>query len=265
MEHVEGLSEHAARNRAAWNVEASRYVASAERKWEPGCAPHWGIWNVPEASLQALPVGLDAVAGLDVVELGCGTAYWSAWLARAGARPVGVDLSEEQLATARAMQERHGLTFPLVHASAEDVPLDDGAFDLAFSEYGASLWCEPRTWIGEAARLLAPGGWLVFLTGSVLSALTAPYVEAPLTETLQRPMADVRRLAWDDDDPPTVEFHLPHGEMLSLLGELGFTDVALREVYAPTGGDPDEVAHYATRGWSQRWPVEEIWVARAAR
>ncbi len=256
---LERLNDHEARNRAEWNRVAPEWVAAAERHWDPATEPHWGIWHVPEASVGALaPVG--DLAGRDVVELGCGTAYWSAWLARRGARPVGVDLSEGQLATAREMQERHSLAFPLVHASAERVPLPDASFDLALSEYGASLWCDPHAWIPEAARLLRPGGWLVFLTGSVLAALTAPE-EGPLGEALVRSMDEIRRIAWDVD--PSIEFHLPHGEMLALLGSGGFTDVALREVYAPEDGrDPGEVAHYATRGWSRRWPVEEIWVAR---
>lgn len=259
MDAVEGLNEHEARNRASWNAGAGDWVAAAERNWS-GDEPHWGIWHVPESSLGALPMGLDGVDGLDVVELGCGTAYWSAWLARRGARPVGVDLSEEQLATARRMQERFGLTFPLVHASAERLGMfGDAEFDVALSEYGASLWCEPRAWLSEAARVLRPGGWLVFLTGSVLSALTAPE-EGPVGETLLRPMDAIRRMEWEDD--PCVEFHLPHGEMLALLGSLGFEEVGLREVYAPQGGDAGEVAHYATRGWSQRWPVEEVWTAR---
>ncbi|WP_246568078.1 class I SAM-dependent methyltransferase [Streptomyces flaveus] len=47
------------------------------------------------------------------IELGCGTAYVSAWLARAGAHPVGIDLSEKQLATARAMQAEFGIDFPI--------------------------------------------------------------------------------------------------------------------------------------------------------
>ena len=93
------------------------------------------------------------VDGLDVIELGCGTAYWSAWLARRGARPVGVDITPEQLATARELQAEHGLEFPLVEASAEAVPLPDASFDLAFSEYGASLWCEPA----RVARPRRPG------------------------------------------------------------------------------------------------------------
>ena len=105
------------------------------------------------------------------IELGCGTGYVSAWLARAGASPVGIDVSEKQLATARAMQAEFGIEFPLVLGHAEQVPYDDDMFDLAISEYGASLWCDPCRWIPEAARLLAPGGRLVFLGRSPLFAL----------------------------------------------------------------------------------------------
>ena len=58
-----------------------------------------------------------------MIDLGCGTGYWCAWFARLGARPVGLDLSEEQLATARELQAEHGIEFPLIHASAEAPPL----------------------------------------------------------------------------------------------------------------------------------------------
>src|SRR5205823_1031525 len=130
-----GLTEHAARNREAWAVEASNYVASAERSWaRPEFS--WGNLGAPESELGLL----GDVEGKDVVELGCGTAYVSAWLARRGARPVGVDVTPAQLETARRMQDERGLEFPLIEASAEAVPLPDESFDLAVSEYGASLW-----------------------------------------------------------------------------------------------------------------------------
>ena len=71
------LTEHAARNREAWAVEASNYVASAKRSWaRPEFS--WGILGAPESELGLL----GDVEGKDVVELGCGTAYFSAWLAR---------------------------------------------------------------------------------------------------------------------------------------------------------------------------------------
>jgi ubiquinone/menaquinone biosynthesis C-methylase UbiE len=72
--------------------------------------------------------------GRDSIELGCGTGYVSAWLARRGARPAGIDNSEAQLATARQLQDRFGLRFPLIHASAEQAPFADACFDLAISE-----------------------------------------------------------------------------------------------------------------------------------
>jgi ubiquinone/menaquinone biosynthesis C-methylase UbiE len=114
------------------------------------------------------------LGGADSLELGCGTGYVSTWLARRGARPVGLDNSAAQLATAAALQHRFGLHFPLIQASAEQVPLADATFDLVISEYGASIWCDPYAWIPEAARLLRPGGQLIFLVNAVQLILTRP-------------------------------------------------------------------------------------------
>ena len=170
------LSEHARVNRDAWNVKAVEDVALAERQWATR-RDQLGHLERSRGEVGALP----DVDGKDVVELGCGTAYVSAWLARRGARPVGIDVSENQLATARAMQAKHGLEFPLHHASAEDVPLPDDCADFVISEYGASLWCDPDAWLAEAARLLRPGGDLVFLTNSLMVTLCAPDVGAATT------------------------------------------------------------------------------------
>ena len=87
-------------------------------------------------------------------------------------RPAGLDNSAAQLATARHLQDRFGLRFPLIHASAEQAPVTGASFDLAISEYGASIWCDPYAWIPEAARLLRPGGQLIFLVNSALLMLT---------------------------------------------------------------------------------------------
>ena len=133
--------------------------------------PHWGVGNVPESEIKVLP----DVRGLDVIELGCGTAYFGAWLKRLGARRVvGVDITPAQLDTAREMNEEFGLGLEFIEANAEDVPLPDASFDLAFSEYGASIWCDPYRWIPEAARLLRPGGELLFMRNSTLQILCSP-------------------------------------------------------------------------------------------
>ena len=248
------LSDHERANKASWEQEAANYVEPARRNWASDRI-EWGIHDVPEAEIGALP----DVDGLDVVELGCGTAYFSAWLARRGARPTGVDITENQLATARAMQAEHGLEFPLIQASAEDVPLPAACADLVLSEYGASLWCEPAAWIAEAARLLRPAGRLVFLTNSVLVALTAPS-SGPNGDRLLRGQREISPLRFDDDD--AIEFHLSHSEWFALLTRNGFDVTGLYELYAPAGAEPSRHADWMPLEWAQRWPIEEIWTAR---
>jgi SAM-dependent methyltransferase len=259
LEGAEGgvsLSDHEERNRAMWSGYAPEWVEPAERAWAAE-EIEWGVWDVPESELGVLP----DVAGKDVVELGCGTAYFSAWLARLGARPVGVDLTPAQLETARKMQARHELEFPLVEASAEDVPLPAASFDLAVSEYGASIWADPNRWVPEAARLLRPGGELVFLVNGTFSVLCWPDdEEEPPTEELRRPYFGLGRLEWPDDG--SVEFHQGYGSWIRVLRESGFEVVDLVELRAPEGAEPTRFPGWVSPDWARRWPAEEIWRAR---
>jgi 2-polyprenyl-3-methyl-5-hydroxy-6-metoxy-1,4-benzoquinol methylase len=98
------LPDHVVRNRAQWDEWAREYEAAGRSNWARE-EPAWGIWGVPESQVRMFP---DDVAGLDVIELGCGTAYVSAWLARRGAKPVGIDNSEAQLARACACSRSSG-------------------------------------------------------------------------------------------------------------------------------------------------------------
>ena len=243
------------RNRAAWSEWAAEYVENAERSWGQDEIT-WGIWRVPETELHALP----DVAGKDVVELGCGTAYFSAWLAKRGAHPVGVDLTPAQLETARQCQQDLGIEFPLVEASAEDVPLPDSSFDLALSEYGASIWCQPERWLGEAARLLRPGGELVFLCNSPISILCSPD-EGKVGDRLLRPQFGMYRFDWPGEDEG-VNFYLPHGEWIRLLGEKGLELIALHELRAPADAQDHPHYEFVTAEWARKWPSEDIWRAR---
>ena len=145
-----------------------------------------------------------------------------------------------------------------LEGNAEEVPLPDASFDLAISEYGASIWCDPYRWIPEAARLLRPGGELVFLVNSVFTMLCGPDDEdEPATERMIRPYFGMHRYEWPDG---SVEFHLPHGEMIRLLRDSGFELEELIEV-RPPGGATTRFSQFDLE-WARRWPVEEVWRAR---
>ena len=189
--------EHVRRNEAFWDERAHEYAPYGEREWARE-EPVWGVWNVPESQLGLLP---ESLAGQDAIELGCGTAYVSAWLARRGARVVGVDVSEAQLATARRLQQMHGLEFPLLHGNAESVPYPDASFDFAISEYGACLWADPHRWV-PGGRAPAAARWPA---GVPHQRLPAHALRAgrgrtsPATDRLLRPAFGMFRVEWPGD------------------------------------------------------------------
>jgi SAM-dependent methyltransferase len=243
------------RNRDLWTVVNRAFTdEDASRAWATDDVT-WGLFRAPEREVRVL----GDVSGRDVLELGCGTAYLSAWLARRGARPVGVDLTPAQLQTAARCQQRFGPMFPLIEADAQNVPLRSGSFDLVVSEYGASVWCDPERWVEEAARLLRPGGRLVFLTNSVLVTLCVPETEGFASERLVRPQRGLRRVRWPGGG---TEFHPGHGEWIRILAGNGFVVEALHELYAPDATRTPEYYDIATAAWARRWPVEDLWAAR---
>jgi SAM-dependent methyltransferase len=253
------LEETLAANRELWTRSNAQYTDARAREAWLEEEITWGVWHCPESRLKVLPADL---AGLDVVELGCGTAYVSAWLARRGARPVGVDPTPAQLETARRWQRELGISFDLVEA-AEHVPLADASFDLAVSEYGASIWAEPRLWLSEASRLLRPGGRLVFLRNSTLSILCATDEGATL-DCLARPQFGGYRYDWRADSGG-IEFHPPHGEWIRMLRANGFDVLDLLELEPPQDAVDHLYYESVKLDWARRWPAEEIWVAEKAR
>ena len=251
--------DHIRRNRGSWDAAAAEYAEPGRENWTSP-EPSWGIWGVPESQVGLLP---EALEGKDVVELGCGAGYVSAWLAKRGARPVGIDLSWNQLASAARFQREFGLRFPLIHGDAEGTPFRDESFDVAISEYGAAIWCDPFRWIPEVARLLRPGGELIFLGNASLLMLCVPDLEADgaAGERLLRPQFGMHRFAWPDD--PGVEFHLSHGDWIRLLRSNGFEVTDLIEIRPPEGSTTRYP--FVTLEWSRRWPCEEVWKARKLR
>jgi len=245
---------HVQANRTKWDDDAPNWIERGRRSW--AADPHWGEMSVPETQVHALP----PLAGRDVVELGCGTGYVSAWCLRAGASSaVGLDNSIEQLKSAQILQLENDLVYPLVWSNAERLPFANDSFDVAINEYGAGLWCDPDRWVPEAARVLRPGGSLMFLAWSTLMSMAAPDFEGHRTSTqLLRPQRGLNSVLFPDFDG--VEFARSHGDWITLLTENGFAVDRLIELYAPEEGGPERYSYYDAE-WARQWPPEEIWCA----
>ncbi len=147
----------------------------------------------------------------------------------------------------------------MLHGNAETVPYPDASFDLALSEYGASIWCDPARWVPEAARLLRPGGDLVMLKTGLLRLLCTADDGERAGDRLVRDAFGPLRVEWSDDG--SVEFDLPHGEWIALFRRHGLGVERLVELRPPADASAGRY-DFVSLDWARRWPSEEIWHAR---
>jgi SAM-dependent methyltransferase len=247
------LTAHARQNRDWWNADADAYQQRNAPLLEASGGMAWGVWQIPEAELRVL----GDVRDKDILEYGCGAAQWSIALARAGARPVGLDLSERQLEHARALMIDAGVDFPLIHASAERVPLPDAAFDIVFCDHGAMTFADPYLTVPEVARLLRPGGLFAFSHGSPILQITWPPDAERAGDRLIGDYFGMHRFEYSD----SIDFNLPYGEWIRLFRRNRFT---VEDLIEPRPA-PDAKSTYRDdleRDWSRRWPAESIWRLR---
>ena len=249
------LNAHETHNQAAWDAYSDEYQAKHGAQLAASGGQAWGTSQISEAELRIL----GDVAGKDILELGCGAAQWSISLAGAGARPVGIDLSARQLEHARRLMAEAGVDFPLIHGSAEAVPLPDASFDIVFCDHGAMTFADPYRTVPEAARLLRPGGLFAFSHHSPIETIHWALGEETVGEKLVIDYFGMHCFEEDDES----YFQLPYGEWIRLFRENGFIVEDLIEPRPPEGAtssyrNADEMA------WARRWPSEEIWRLRRA-
>jgi SAM-dependent methyltransferase len=247
------LTPNALRNRASWDAYSDEYQARHAVELDKAGGLAWGTSEVPESTLHVL----GDVVGKDILELGCGAAQWSIGLARAGARPVGLDLSTRQLEHARRLMNEAGVDFPLVNASAESVPLADSAFDMVFCDHGAMTYADPYLAVPEVSRLLRPGGLFAFSHNSPIETICWPLDSEKPGDQLVMDYFGMHRI----DDGQEIFYQLPYGEWIRLFRANGFEVEDLIEPrplpdVISTFLDADHLA------WARRWPSESIWRLR---
>ena len=247
------LTEHARKNQRMWEAQSDDYENRHVEALSGNLAMSWGLWRIPEAELHVL----DPVPGRDILELGCGAARWSIALAQTGAHPVGLDSSPRQLAHARRVMEEAGISFPLVLASAEAVPLPDASFDIIFCDWGAMTFCDPYLTVPEVSRLLRPGSLFAFSTSTPLYFVCYDQQTDAVQERLLRQYFHVHRIEWEDE----VNFDLPYGEWIRLFRRTSLVLEDLIETQPPV----DATTSYRDQeaiAWARKWPMENIWRVR---
>ncbi|MBH0780241.1 class I SAM-dependent methyltransferase [Nocardia bovistercoris] len=218
-------------SRSWWDADAAQYHAEH--------AEFLGV-DTPDGEFVWCPEGLHEgdmgllgeVAGRRVLEVGCGSAPCSRWLAARGALPVGLDLSRSMLARGAAVMDRGGPRVPLVQAGAEDLPFADESFDLACSSFGAIPFvADSARVMREVARVLRPGGRWVF---SVNHPMRWIFLDDPGERGLTATVSYFDRSPYverDADGTPTyVEHHRTVGDRVREIVAAG---LVLEDIVEP--------------------------------
>lgn len=248
-------------NADIWNAEASNWIDFAKERWRSE-APVWGNWSNADEGLELLPSNM---SGMDAIELGCGTGYVSYWMFRRGARVTAIDISTEQLGTARELAAKHDAKIKFIEGNAEATGSHEESFDFAISEYGASIWCPPDKWLREAWRVLRPGGHLVFLGNHPLSLICSPLDGSPAERNLHRPYREMWGADWTqvEFEPTGICFNLTVSDWIGLFSDIGFDVISYHELYAPEWASGTRAAIPAE--WAKDYPVEQVWKLKKSK
>ena len=106
-----------------------------------------------------------------------------------------------------------GVDFPLVHASAEAVPLPDASFDIVFCDHGAMSFADPYRTVPEVARLLRPGGLFAFSHHSPIETICWPLAPKRSASSWCSTTSGCTVI----DDGEEIVFQLPYGEWIRLF------------------------------------------------
>jgi ubiquinone/menaquinone biosynthesis C-methylase UbiE len=244
-------------NLASWEADSEAYQQRHRPDLNRWDVLAWGVSNLPEDEIQAL----GDVSGLRALELGCGACQFGIKVAMRGANVTGLDFSANQLRAAGPNFEETGIRFPLVRGSAEELPFADASFDLVFCDHGATSFTDPAVTIPGCARVLRPGGRLVFnIATPFISACWGDDDEPPRRE-LRRPYFDARRRVLEEESGPFVEFRPTYGEWVRLFRANGLAIEDLIEL-RPSADAETTYTDFAPLAWARDFPGEQIWKLR---
>jgi SAM-dependent methyltransferase len=222
---MEAFNDFTARTARYWDELANEYQKSTTISVKDF---HYGPLLPGDSELQLLPKPLQ---GKRCLELGCGAAQNSIFLARKGAECVAVDVSREQLSHAAKLAEGYGVEMDLHCLDMEALPEDLGTFDVIHSAYGVPFAANPEALIRACADRLRPGGILLFSLGHPVYA--GEWTELDEEErgifltSYFDPTPDVRE--GEDDEAVVCARAYPVSEGVEWILKAGLRLTALRE------------------------------------
>ncbi len=102
--------------------------------------------------------GLGIEVGQEVLDVACGAGNLALPAARSGAKVTGVDIAEYLVGQANANAAAEGLNVRFEVGDVEDLPFEDGSFDVVMSMFGAMFAPRPDVTASELKRVCRPGG-----------------------------------------------------------------------------------------------------------
>lgn len=99
--------------------------------------------------------------GARVLDVACGSGQVALRLARAGAQVTGLDIAPNLIAQARASAAEQNIGIRFDEGDAEDLPYEDGSFDMVISIFGAMFAPRPDRVAAEMRRVCRPGGRII--------------------------------------------------------------------------------------------------------
>ncbi len=238
------------RTRGYWNSIAGKYRSAIKISLDDF---HYGPLIPGDSALKLLP---GMLGGLRCLELGCGRAQNSVFLARKGAVCEASDISESQLEGASALAAESGVEIKFHRSAMEDLPSSTGSFDLVHSAYALDFCEDPKAALTKAASLVKPGGSFLLSVGHPL--FSGVWLELKdgeeglFLKDYFNPAPDLRK---DKAGRETVRATFrPVSETANMLLDAGFSIERMLEPRAeiPEDASPEELSRIAPY-WSKGW------------